>query len=182
MSEGELLQVEKARRLDISEEIYYQIIRQKTASLITAACTCGAKSIDSVSAEQLQYMNSYGEFIGMAFQIKDDLMDLSPDWTGKPKIHDIKEKKMTLPLIKALAQAPGRLKRDIIDKIRKHSEDKNVVREVVKFIFDYDGVDQAEKVMIDYRDKALKILEVLPQNDINETLRKLSFFVTERKK
>lgn len=181
MSEGELLQLEKARRLDITEEIYFQIIRQKTASLIRAACVCGAKSnTDDRSA--LDLVHRFGENIGIAFQIKDDLMDLSNDVTGKPKIADIKEKKMTLPLISALNAAPVPKKNRMISLIRNHNEREESIKEVVSFIHEYKGVETAQQKMNEYRDNAIQLLKQLPQNDANEALYKLCYFVTERKK
>ncbi len=181
MSEGELLQLEKARRLDITEEIYFQIIRQKTASLIRAACVCGSKS-NTDDPTYLNAMHQFGEHIGIAFQIKDDLMDLSNDATGKPKIADIKEKKMTLPLITALNAAPLPKKNQIMSLIRNHNEREKSIQEVVQFIHDYHGVESAQLKMNEYRDNAINILKQLPQNAANEALFKLCYFVTERQK
>jgi octaprenyl-diphosphate synthase len=180
MSEGELLQLEKARRLDITEEIYFQIIRQKTASLIRAACVCGVKSVTD-HKDYLQLMYSFGENIGIAFQIKDDLMDLSKDETGKPKIADIKEKKMTLPLISAIHAAPLPKKNYIISLIRNHNEREHSIKEVLQFIYDYHGVETAQAKMEFYRDEAIKILHLFPQNDATEAMYKLCHFVTGRK-
>lgn len=181
MSEGELLQLEKARRLDITEEIYFRIIRQKTASLIRAACVCGAKS-NTDDIANLELVHQFGEHIGIAFQIKDDLMDLSNDETGKPKIADIKEKKMTLPLITALNAAPLPKKNQMMSLIRNHNERESSIREVVQFIHEYKGVETAKKKMDQYRDRAIDILKQLPQNEANTALFKLCHFVTERKK
>lgn len=181
MSEGELLQLEKARRLDITEEIYFQIIRQKTASLIRAACVCGSKSTTE-DQNYLQLMNTFGEKIGIAFQIKDDLMDLSSDATGKPKISDIKEKKMTLPLIAALNAAELPKKNHIISLIRNHNERETSIKKVIEFIHEYKGIETAQEKMFAYRNEAIDILKQLPQNAANEALYKLCFYVTERKK
>ncbi|MBK6545455.1 MAG: polyprenyl synthetase family protein [Saprospiraceae bacterium] len=181
MSEGELLQLEKARRLDITEAIYFQIIKQKTASLIRSACVCGAKS-NTEDESHLNNMFHFGEKIGIAFQIKDDLMDLSNDFTGKPKIADIKEKKMTLPLIAALSAAPMPKKNRIISLIRNQNENQNSIQEVIQFIHDYKGIETAQFKMDQYRDEALEILKHLPQNEANVALTKLCYFVTERKK
>ncbi len=180
MSEGELLQLEKARRLDITEDVYFQIIKQKTASLIRAACVCGAKSVTE-NQEYLDLMHQFGEHIGIAFQIKDDLMDLSKDDTGKPKIADLKEKKMTLPLIAALNAATLPKKNYIISLIRNHNEREQSIREVLQFIHEHKGVEQAQLKMEFYRDEAIKILKLLPQNEANEALYKLCHFVTARK-
>ena len=181
MSEGELLQLEKARRLDITEEIYFQIIRQKTASLIRAACVCGAKS-NTDDADYLDLIHRFGENIGIAFQIKDDLMDLSKDATGKPKIADIKEKKMTLPLISALNEAPLPKKNYIMSLIRNHNEREKSIKEVIQFIHEFKGVETAQLKMNQYRDKAIQILTQLPQCPANEALFKLCHYVTERRK
>lgn len=183
MSEGELMQLEKSRKLDITEEDYFTIIRQKTASLICSACTCGAKStMETEDEKQLQLVKDFGTNLGIAFQIKDDLMDLSADDTGKPKIHDIKEKKMTLPLISALRRAPSSESKDIIRRIRSNSEDKENIRIVLKFIHDYNGIELATVKMNEYRDKSLNILKLLPQNTINEALQELCHYVTLRSK
>lgn len=181
MSEGELLQLEKARRLDITEEIYFDIIKKKTASLITSACVCGAKSTTD-NDDFLKRIERFGEHLGIAFQIKDDLMDLSEENTGKPKISDIKEKKMTLPLILALASAPASEKNHIIRFIRKYNEDPKAIEQVVAFIHKYNGVQEAQKKMMAYRDIALSVLQNLPDNDAKLALEKLCYFVTERSK
>lgn len=181
MSEGELLQLEKARRLDITEDIYFDIIKKKTASLITSACVCGAKSTTD-NGEVLKQIEEFGMHLGIAFQIKDDLMDLSDEDTGKPKISDIKEKKMTLPLILALATAPSSEKNQIIRFIRKYNEDPNAIRQVVSFIHKYDGVQGARNRMHSYRQMALAVLEHLPDNDARSSLEKLCYYVTERSK
>ena len=133
MSEGELLQIEKARRLDIEESVYYEIIRQKTASLIAAACSAGAAST-TTDPEQVERMRQFGEKIGIAFQIRDDLFDFGTDDVGKPLGIDIKEKKMTLPLIYALRQASKPERRRVINTIRRHSDKPDRVQEVVEFV------------------------------------------------
>ncbi|MEO6189637.1 MAG: polyprenyl synthetase family protein [Saprospiraceae bacterium] len=179
MSEGELLQLEKARRLDITKEIYFQIIQQKTASLIAASCSCGALSTCNDDIE-IQKLKSFGINLGIAFQIRDDLMDLSSNIMGKPKIQDIREKKMTLPLILALQQAPTAERKNIISGIRKDSENEEIIKKTVSFIHQYHGVTLATEEMNIYRDLALEELKSLPQNDANESLRKLCYFVTER--
>jgi octaprenyl-diphosphate synthase len=181
MSEGELLQLEKSRRLDITEEIYFRIIRQKTASLIRAACVCGAKSVTEHTV-YLEKMHQFGEHLGIAFQIKDDLMDLSKDVTGKPKIADIKEKKMTLPLITALQLAPRPESNYIISLIRNHNKRSSSIAEVIQFISKYKGIEIAEQRMNEYRDQALNILNELPASDALEAMKKLCYFVTNRKK
>ncbi|HRG32503.1 MAG: polyprenyl synthetase family protein [Saprospiraceae bacterium] len=179
MSEGELLQLEKARRLDINEDIYYRIIRQKTASLIAASVSCGVLST-SEDPEMLKLMHQFGSDLGMAFQIKDDLMDLSEESVGKPRINDIKEKKMTLPLIIALKNAPSQKSRQLINQIRANSEDPKVIQAAIRFILDHNGVIEASKSMMDFRDKALGSLKTLPDNEARASLEKVCYFVTER--
>ncbi len=158
MSEGELLQIEKARRLDIDESVYYEIIKGKTASLIAAACAAGACSTTD-DEKEIESARLLGEKIGMAFQIKDDLMDLGDDDIGKPKGIDIKEKKMTLPLIYALQQASNSEKRRIIRIVKKNKKDKKHFLEVINFIKDKGGLDYAREKMYDYRSEALQILD-----------------------
>ena len=179
MSEGELLQLEKSRQLNITEEVYYKIIRQKTASLITAACSCGAKAVGATE-QQLELIALFGEKLGLAYQIKDDLMDINQDASGKPKILDIKEKKLTLPLIYALSQAPASQSKEIIKGIRKRSEDPEVIRNTLNFIFEYQGDKYAEKQMHLYRDQAITYLDSFEMNESKQALLDLCVFVTER--
>ena len=179
MSEGELLQIEKARRLDIKEDIYFEIIRQKTASLISAACSSGASSTTE-DPEMIRKMWDFGEKTGIAFQIKDDLFDYGDNNIGKPRGIDIKEKKMTLPLIYALGRAPKKEKQDIITAIRKDSSNDEVIRKVIAFVHQYEGLQYAEKVMLRYQQEALEILDTLPHNDARTALKNLVYFVTER--
>jgi octaprenyl-diphosphate synthase len=180
MSEGELLQIEKARRLDVTEEVYYAIIRQKTASLIAASCAAGAASAE---ADQLHVdrLREIGETIGIAFQIKDDLMDYSTLDTGKPRAIDIKEKKLTLPLIHTLQHVPARLRRRIINTVKKHGTDKQRVQEVIDAVREYGGITYTEQAMYEHRDRALAMLEELPESDARRSLSSLVHFVTERK-
>ena len=133
MSEGELLQIEKARRLDIREDIYYDIIRKKTASLIASACSAGTASVTK-DEEKIEEMRTFGELIGIAFQIKDDLLDYGDDDIGKPRGIDIKERKMTLPLIYALNQSNGREKRRIINTVKNNNNDPKKIDEVINFV------------------------------------------------
>ncbi len=147
MSEGELLQIEKARRLDIQEEVYFQIIRQKTASLIASCCACGASSVKA-DKSRVDKMWTFGEKIGIAFQIKDDLFDFGfGDDIGKPTGIDIKEKKMTLPLIYALNQASFFEKRRVINTIKNHSDDEKRVAEVIAFVLKSGGIEYASAKM-----------------------------------
>jgi octaprenyl-diphosphate synthase len=181
ISEGELLQIEKARRLDIKEDIYYEIIRQKTASLIAAACAVGASSTTDDEAT-IEKMRVFGEKIGIAFQIKDDLFDFGTDDVGKPLGIDIKEKKMTLPLIYALNQASKEDKNRIINNIKRHNEVPEKVAEVIDFVRKSGGLDYAQDVMLNYRQQAFEILRGFPPSEIRDSLEQLVYFVTERKK
>lgn len=181
MSEGELLQIEKARRLDIDESVYFDIIRQKTASLIAAACAAGTSSVID-DKETIDKMREFGEVIGLAFQIKDDLFDYGTSSIGKPKGIDIKEKKMTLPLIHALAKADKKKKNHIIRSIRKRSTDPDVVHEVITFVKESGGLEYASQVMKEYKAKALFILDGFKDSEAKESLRILLEYVIEREK
>ena len=181
MSEGELLQIEKARRLDIKEDIYYDIIRQKTASLIAAACAVGAAST-TTDAKMIEKMRLFGEKIGIAFQIRDDLFDFGTDDVGKPLGIDIKEKKMTLPLIYALNQAPKKERDRIINIVKRHNEDPVKVAQVIDFVRQSGGLNYSEEAMRRYRSEAIDILKGFPESDIRTSLEQLVMFVTERKK
>ncbi len=181
MSEGELLQIEKARRLDIEESVYYDIIRQKTASLIAAACCAGAAS--STRDETLvERMRLFGEKIGIAFQIRDDLFDFGTDDVGKPLGIDIKEKKLTLPLIYALDKASRSDKRRIITNIKRYNEDPEKVQEVIDFVQQSGGMEYARQAMYDYRAQAFELLHQFPETPVRQSLEDLVSFVTDRKK
>ncbi|MEY2950238.1 MAG: polyprenyl synthetase family protein [Saprospiraceae bacterium] len=181
MSEGELLQIEKARKLDIEEEVYYEIIRQKTASLIGSACSAGAASAGA-SEEEIEKMRVFGEKIGIAFQIRDDLFDFGSEDVGKPLGIDIKEKKMTLPLIYALNQSSEGERKRIIQIIRKNSKDTNKVKEVIDFVLKSGGMEYAKTAMHRYRDEAIEILRSFKPSIYRDSLENLVFFVTNRKK
>ncbi len=181
MSEGELLQIEKARKLDIKEDIYYQIIRKKTASLISSCCASGSASVNA-SPEIVEKMKLFGEKVGIAFQIKDDLFDFGLDDVGKPVGNDIKEKKMTLPLIYALNQTTTSQKRYIINLIKNHNEDNSKVKEVIEFVRNSGGLEYATKQMLKYQQEAFDILEEFPNNEYREGLKQLVKFTTERNK
>ncbi len=178
---GELLQIEKARRLDIDEEVYYEVIRKKTASLIASACAAGAASTTTDEAV-VQKLHQFGETIGMAFQIRDDLFDFGTDDVGKPLGIDIKEKKMTLPLIYALRQADAATRKDILRRIKRSSEEPDTVRYVVNFVRQSGGLDYARKVMYQFRDEAFAILHTFPFSPARESLEDLVNFVVEREK
>lgn len=179
--EGELLQLEKARRLDIDEALYFEVIKGKTASLIAAACACGASSVTK-DDEIVNKMRLFGEKIGMAFQIKDDLFDFGTDDVGKPVGNDIKEKKMTLPLIYALKKAPNSTKRKIIRIIKKNNNEPKKVAEVIDFVKGSGGIEYATEVMYRFRSEAFDILADFPESTVKTALKDLVTYVTERKK
>lgn len=181
MSEGELLQIEKARRLDISEEIYYEVIRQKTASLIASCCACGAASAGA-DTETIEKMRLFGEKIGMAFQIKDDLFDFGTDDVGKPLGIDIKEKKMTLPLIYSLNKVDRKERQRIINLVKNHNEDNAKVEEVIAFVRNNGGLAYAEMQMHRFQDEAFEVLHSFPEHSARTALEQLVRFTTERKK
>jgi len=181
MSEGELLQIEKVRRLDIVESVYYDIIRQKTASLIASCCASGAASANA-SEELIEKMRLFGEYIGMAFQIKDDLLDFGYDDIGKPKGIDIKEKKITLPLIYALNNTDTKKKRYIINLVKNHNEEADAVQEVIDFVRTTGGLNYAEEKMFDFQRKAFELISEFPENESRSSLEELVRFTTERKK
>lgn len=181
MVEGELLQLEKARRLDIDEEVYYEIIRQKTASLISSACAAGAASTTN-DETLINRMRLFGEKIGIAFQIRDDLFDFGTDDVGKPLGIDIKEKKMTLPLIYALNKATKKQKRSIINTVRRHNENPEKVKEVIEFVRASGGLDYAKQAMLNFRAEAFDLLQEFPDSTVRQSLKDLVIFVTERKK
>jgi octaprenyl-diphosphate synthase len=179
MSEGELLQMEKARKLDIDEAIYYEIIRNKTASLISAACAAGAASAtdDEAVIGRFQQM---GEYIGMAFQIKDDLFDYGEADIGKPRGIDIKEKKMTLPLIYALNNSTKKEKRWIINTVKNHNQDKQRVRELIKLVREKGGIEYTTNKMYEYKAKAMEILVTMPPTPARLSMVQLIDYITER--
>lgn len=180
ISEGELLQIEKARKLDITEDVYYEIIRQKTATLIAACCGIGAASVGS-NQETIQQMRKFGQYIGMAFQIKDDLFDYSDEKIGKPTGIDIKEQKMTLPLIYTLNHCTPKEKAWLINSIKKHNTNKKRVKEVIAFVKQGGGIEYTIEKMHDYKNKALSILDNYPDSEYKTSLVKMIDYVVERK-
>lgn len=181
MSEGELLQLEKARKLDITEEVYYEIIRQKTATLIAACCEIGvlSNSADEVLAKKMQ---DFGTYTGIAFQIKDDLFDyLSKNIIGKPVGIDIKEQKMTLPLIYTLKSAKEIDRKYFFNIIKKHNNNQSKVKELIEFVKKSGGLDYAIGVMKDYQQKAKDILAEFPDSDAKHSLNLMLDYVIERK-
>lgn len=180
MSEGELLQIEKARRLDISEDVYYEIIRKKTATLIASCCALGARSVvdDEVAVE---HMRKFGELIGMAFQIKDDLFDYTEDAIGKPTGIDIKEQKMTLPLIYVLNHCSEKQKSWLINSVKNHNKDKKRVKEVIAFVKDRNGLGYAEAKMVEFQQEALSLIKDYPESLFKEALILMVNYVIDRK-
>jgi octaprenyl-diphosphate synthase len=181
MSEGELLQIEKARRLDIKESVYFQIIQKKTASLIASACASGAASTTQ-DPEIIQKMHAFGEKIGIAFQIRDDLFDFGDGDAGKPQGNDIQEKKMTLPLIHALNTTTPKQRDYIINIIKKENTNPKKIKEVTDFVLQSPGIEYARNMMYQYREEAFEILQTFPPSEIRTSLQDLVNYVTERKK
>lgn len=181
MSEGELLQMEKARRLDIDEGVYFEVIRKKTASLIASCCACGAASTKA-SPDTISKMHDFGEKVGIAFQIKDDLFDFGYDDVGKPLGIDIKEKKLTLPLIYALNNTDRNRKRYIINLVKNHNEDQKKVMEVIDFVRASGGLAYAKERMLTYQEEAFRILQGFPESQYKAGLEQLVRFTTERNK
>lgn len=181
MSEGELLQIEKARKLDITEAIYYEIIRQKTATLIAACCALGAASVKPNSPD-IEKLRQFGELIGMAFQIKDDLFDYGAEKIGKPTGIDIKEQKMTLPLIYVLNKVSKKDKDWLINSIKNHNKNKKRVKEVITFVKANGGLDYAITKMKDFQNRALQLLNDYPESEYKKSLELMVNYVIDRKK
>lgn len=181
MSEGELLQIEKARRLDIEESVYFKIIRKKTASLIASACASGAASTTD-DPDLIRRMHQFGEKIGIAFQIRDDLFDFGDGNAGKPMGNDIQEKKMTLPLIHALNNTDKATRNYIINIIKNENTNPAKIQEVTNFVLESNGIDYARNKMYQYRDDAFEILRSFPLSEARTSLEDLVNYVTERKK
>ncbi|WP_335977497.1 polyprenyl synthetase family protein [Gaetbulibacter jejuensis] len=181
MSEGELLQIEKARQLDITEDVYYEIIRQKTATLIAACCSLGAASVKPNSPE-VETMRKFGELIGMAFQIKDDLFDYGDEAIGKPTGIDIKEQKMTLPLIYVLNNSSDKERKWLINSIKNHNKNTKRVKEVVAFVKANGGLEYAIDKMKQFQTEALQILDTYPKSEFKDSLELMVNYVIDRKK
>jgi octaprenyl-diphosphate synthase len=180
MSEGELLQIEKARNLNLNEDIYFEIIRSKTASLLSSACAVGAWSTSKDEALTAR-MKLFGEKTGIAFQIKDDLFDYGNDDVGKPTGNDLKEKKLTLPLIFTLNNISKSEKRKIIYIIKNQNKEPDKIKYVLQKVTDAGGISYANKKMIQYRDEALAILSEYPDSEIRKGLEELVRYTTDRK-
>ena len=180
MSEGELMQIEKARNLNLKEDIYFEIIRNKTASLLSSACAVGAWST-SKDETVSNKMKLFGEKVGIAFQIKDDLFDYGKADIGKPTGNDIKEKKLTLPLIYTLNKITAAKKRKLIYIIKNENKDAEKVRYVIDTVVETGGIDYAAEKMNNYRDEALIILHETPDSDVRKALEELVRYTTDRK-
>lgn len=180
MSEGELLQIEKARNLNLKEDIYFEIIRNKTASLLSSACSVGAWSTskDAVIGNK---MKLFGEKVGIAFQIKDDLFDYGKEDIGKPTGNDIKEKKLTLPLIYTLNNISSSKKRELIYIIKNENKNLEKVRYVIDTVVETGGINYAAEKMNSYRDEALSILHEFEDNEVRKALEELVRYTTDRK-
>ncbi len=180
MSEGELLQMEKSRRLNLDESVYFEIIRNKTASLLASCCAAGAWS-SSGDKELTEKMRLFGEKTGIAFQIKDDLFDYGRDNVGKPTGNDIKEKKITLPLIYTLNNCTPAQKRELIYILKNENQNREKVNHAIEMVQSVGGIDYAVKRMNTYRDEALEILYSFPDSDARKGMEELVKFTTDRK-
>ncbi len=180
MAEGELLQFEKSRKLNLREDIYYDIIKGKTASLLSSSCEAGA-STTFTDPEKVQKLKVFGEKVGMAFQIKDDLFDYGSQDVGKPTGNDIKEKKLTLPLIYTLNNCSADLKKQLIYIIKNQNTQKDKVKFVIDAVVTAGGIKYAEQKMEAYRDEALSILHEFPESSVRNALEELVRYTTDRK-
>ena len=182
MSEGELLQIQKARKLNIKEEDYYKIIGMKTAAIIAACTACGARSVTN-DTDIITTMKDLGENIGIAFQIRDDILDYEGNGlTGKAPGNDIKERKITLPLIYALEQSANSKKRHILSIVRDKKKSKAEIAEVIDFVSENGGIQYAEMRMNQYRNKALAILDSYSDSEVKDSMKEFAFFTTSRNK
>ena len=182
MSEGELMQIHKSRKLNITESEYLEIIRKKTATLIAACCACGAKSVGS-EEDTVNKMWEFGELLGIAFQIKDDLLDYeNKGLTGKPSGNDIKEKKLTLPLIYSLSKNENSMSNKILRIINKKHKTNQKVNDVIQFVKASGGIQYAEEVMNRYKNDAIKILDNYPESPAIQSIKDLANFVVDRSK
>ena len=181
MSQGELLQIEKARDLDITEKIYYEIIRQKTATLLAACCALGAQSVDAPE-EKVENMHRFGELLGMAFQIKDDLFDYGTRKIGKPTGIDIKEQKMTLPLIYTINNCTTKERNWIVNSIKRHNKDQSRVKELIELVKNKGGLNYAVEKMKYFQSEALKLIKNYPESHYKDALVMMVNYVIERNK
>jgi octaprenyl-diphosphate synthase len=180
MSEGELLQIEKARTLNLEEQVYFEIIRNKTASLLASSCAAGAFS-SSGDESVTEKLNCFGEAVGVAFQIKDDLFDYGNENTGKPTGNDLNEKKLTLPLIYTLNTVSKSLRRELIYIIKNQNRDTEKIKYVIGHVVKAGGIRYATEKMYEYRDEALRILYEFEDGDVRRALEELVRFTTDRR-
>lgn len=181
MSEGELLQIEKARKLDITEEIYFEVIRQKTASLISTVCEAAAASVDR--EDMADRMRKFGELVGLAFQIKDDIFDYgTPGNIGKPTGNDIRERKMTLPLIYALNHSDHAVRKELMNIVKRHNEEKKYVNRAIELVIQAGGIQYAHERMISLKTEALDLLTVIPDSEAKRALVGLVEYTVSREK
>ena len=181
MSEGELLQIEKARKLDITEEVYFEVIQKKTASLIATCCEVGAISVNRLDVSEK--MRDFGVAIGIAFQIKDDIFDYGePGNIGKPTGLDIRERKMTLPLIYVLNNSSRKIKKELINIVKNHNEDPKKVKQAVQLVIANGGIEYAHKIMLEYKEKALSLISEIPDSASKKSLLGLIEYTTNRTK
>jgi len=181
MSEGELLQIEKARKLDITEEIYFDVIRQKTASLISTCCEAGA--ISAERQDSAETMRKFGEYIGISFQLKDDIFDYGePGEIGKPTGLDIRERKMTLPLIFVLINSTPEIRKELINIVKNHNENPKKVRRAVQLVIENGGIEYAHMKMLEFKNKALELIKNIPNSDAKTSIIGLVDYTTKRKK
>jgi octaprenyl-diphosphate synthase len=181
MSEGELLQIEKARRLDITEAVYFDVIRQKTASLIATCCESGAVAVDR--EDMAPSMRKFGELVGLAFQVKDDIFDYgTPGNIGKPTGIDIRERKMTLPLIYTLNTAPIEVKKELINIVKNHNENPKKVKRAIELVHEHGGITYAHKKMMELKEEALGMLADIPDSEAKRSIIGLVEYTTLREK
>jgi len=181
MSEGELLQIDKARKLDITEEVYFDVIKKKTASLISSCCEAGALSVGA--SENRDRMKMFGEYVGMAFQIKDDIFDYgSSTKIGKPTGNDIRENKMTLPIIYALNHVDEDKKRKLMDILKNHNDNSKKINEAIEIVINAGGIHYAEKIMLDFANKALALIQDLPKTEAKKSIEALVDYTMKREK
>lgn len=181
MSEGELLQIEKARKLDITEEIYFEVIRKKTASLIATCCELGAISVERFDVSET--MREFGETIGIAFQLKDDIFDYGePGNIGKPTGLDIRERKMTLPLIHVLNNSPLEIKKELINIVKNHNEDPKKVKRAIDLVIENGGIEYTHRKMEEYKQKSLELISRIPESSSKKALIGLIEYTINRKK
>lgn len=181
MSEGELLQIEKARKLDITEEVYFDVIRQKTASLIATVCESAAASVDR--EDMADRMRRFGELVGLAFQVKDDIFDYgTPGNIGKPTGNDIRERKMTLPLIYALQHSDKSVRKELMNIVKNHNEEKKYVQRAIQLVITAGGIEYAHKRMIELKTEALELLTDIPDSESKRALIGLVEYTVTRDK